>query len=613
MAILPTRLVEIEFTAGVWTDVSAYVVNVNTRRGRNKQTGAFETGTMTVLARNDDRRFDPDYAAGPYYGNLRPNRRIRFRMTYSATTYYVFQGYIDRITQQYSGPNDATVEIVASDMFKLLARTELPVSVYMAEVTADLPVALWRLDEPSGSTTAVDSIGPNHLTASGNVTFGAAGSVVRDPGGAVTFGAYPAFLQRTVTTMPVAATPISLELVYRRAAAGPNALLMGLAAPAGSSPGCWLGVTSTGELFFVVAPAGVTATSTGAGMNDLAAHHIVATWAASGTMKIFVDGVDKTSAPTSSAAATFNPSNELWVGNGDVMAGNADPGTYQMAAIYATDLNATRIGAHNAAMRTPWNGDTTGARLVRIEDLAQVPVGDRATDAGSTTLQSTSLGGTALAYAQKVEETEAGRLFVSRDGKFTFKSRYNADIGSYLTSKATLVDADSGAGLGYTAVTADVDEATIITRATVSRDGSVAITWNDAAAQAEFKLIDETHEGLLHNSDTYSLYYAQWIVNTHKTPVSRVGTLAMQLASNPAAYYLTVLDFELGDRVTYKRTPQNIGAVITTDMRIEAISHATGGGYWTTQLQLSPFGVGEGGWATGVWDTSLWDRAVWGL
>jgi hypothetical protein len=613
MAILPTRILEIEFDAGTWTDVTAYAVSVGTRRGRNRESGAFETGRMVFTLRNDDRRFDPDHAAGPYYGKLRPNRRVRFRATYTLT-FPIFQGYLDRITQNYGGPNDATATFEVSDMFKLLNRVELPASVYTAEVSADAPTHWWRLGEPVGSTVARDK-GSTAADGAyvGTVALGQAGAPVRDPDTAVSLDGAGAHVVIGSAGM-VTGYPYTVELwlkistrstlgnwwFYAQNTAG------GTSAPVGYVTGTDLG--DPGKVRFD----SITSTVR---VDDNAWHHVVlkASAAGAGNQELYIDGVSQgTGTPTTPAGAG------VWLGIPDHPAfsalTNRDwPGMLDEVAIYPTALSFARVGVHNSAGRTPWNGDTPGARLVRIFDLALVPVGDRVIGAGTTTLQATSLGGSALAYAQKVEETEAARLFVAADGRITFLGRQEGDTGTYLTSQATLVDADSGAGRGYRFTSADVDEGTIVTRATVSREGSVALTYGDAAAQAEFKIIDEVHSGLLHNDDAYSLYYAQWIVNTHKTPATRTGTVELALPADPTNMYPDIFGLEIGDRVTYKRKPQNVGAIVSLDMRVEAIEHATGAHYWNTRLQLSPFNLGTSGYGVGVWDSSLWDQAVWGL
>jgi len=613
MATLPTRKLEVEFDAGVWTDITADMVDVQTRRGRNKESGAYEAGTMTFTVRNDTRKYDPDYAAGTYYGKLRPNRRARLRATYSAVTYDLFLGYIDRISQVYGGPNEATAEFQVTDGFKILNRVELPESVYRAEVAATGPVSFWPLDEPDTATVVTDVIGGRNLTVNGVPGFGAAGLVVRDPGAAMTIDSSVGEYLARVDAFPVTGTPLSLELWYQHTPAASTGYLGGFIS-ADEQNGAILQTLSTDVKFTVMringgVPVSGTLTTTGVTINDGSPHHIVGTWAGTGDVKVYVDGVSRGSGSLSVAAGTFTTTTGYTIipsaGAG------ASNGTYQMFAIYNTALDAATVATHNTAGRTPWNGDLPGARLTRIATLAGAT--PTSFDTGVQTLQATDLGGTALDYVQKVEETDAGHLFITADGTLRYLDRVDADTGAYLTSKFTLVDDDSGAGIPYRTTSADVDEARIVTRATTSREGSVAVTYSDATAVAEFQLIDEVHDGLLHDSDAYSLYYSQWVVNTHKTPSSRIGTVTLELTKDPANMYPALLPLELADRVIYKRKPQNTGTTISVDMRVEAISHDTGPHYWRSRLQLSPFNLGEGGWPVFVWDVTRWDQHVWGL
>lgn len=615
MAVLPSRLVDFEFDAGVWTDISADVVDIGTRRGRNRESGAFETGAGVLTLRNDTRKYDPDNTAGTYYGKLRPNRRIRFRGLYNAITYPVMIGYVDRISQVYGGPNAGTAEIDFSDLFKLMNRAELADSVYAAEVAADTPAYWWRLGEPAGSITVLDRIGGRPATRFGTATLGTAGLVTRDSDTAMTQTdqtsgfSLPATGLLTGTQIPV----LSIEAIVRYTGTGSTffslmggaGVLFGMNAATGKAVfQLWSGTTSY-----------AAGSPVGDDLRDGAPHHLVGTWDLT-SLRLYVDGVLVDTQPATNGP--LGSSQELVIGN---LSGGFPSGSYAQGmvgdldevAVYLAVLTGTRIAAHSSASKTPWNGDLPGTRLGRILDLAAVPATDRNLDAGTTTLQSTNLGGDALSYAQKVEQTELGWLFVTRDGQVRFIGREAGVTGAYLTSKATLVDADSGAGIGYReGVGSDVDEGIMVTRATVSRDGSVAVQYYDAAAKAEFGWLDDTREGLLHNSDAYSFSYAQWLVSVYKNPTSRVGTLTIELAADPANNYPAILGLELGDRVTYKRKPQNVGAVISIDMRVEAIAHATSAGYWRTSLQLSPFNL-AGGQPVGVWDVTLWDQCVWGI
>lgn len=83
--MIPPVITEVAFTTDpgstpTWTDISAYVKRSAPVRGRDDEFGDFGPGTNQLTLDNRDRRFDPSYTAGPYYGNLLPMRRLRQRI-----------------------------------------------------------------------------------------------------------------------------------------------------------------------------------------------------------------------------------------------------------------------------------------------------------------------------------------------------------------------------------------------------------------------------------------------------------------------------------------------------------------------------------------------------
>lgn len=624
MAVLPTREFSIEFDTGVWTDVTADMVNVATRRGRNRELGAYETGGGTVVLRNETRKYDPEYAAGPYYGKLRPNRRVRFRAVISGFTYPIFQGYIDRITQNYDGPNGAYTTIDFSDLFKILNKVELPSSVYAAEVRTDTPALWWRFGATAGSTVAVDSSGNNRPgVTTGAPSFGASSLAVRETDTAVLF---PTSLDGIQGVYPAGTFPLTTTATWEWLVSGSSSGFSGNLATVATLGGTPSGieVDKRGDDLLnvtVVNNAGTPIVlQTTIPVFDGTVHHIAVVVTAGSPILIYVDGINRASAVTNfigSMANTVDP----WI----AVANNvAYPPFFNFGvvmtldelALYSTAITPTRVAVHNAAARTPWNGDTVATRAGRVLDLAGVAAADRTIGTGSTSLQSTSLGGSALAYLQKIEETELGHVFVTKDGKIRLIGRQEAEVGAYLSSNATLTDAPVALlEVGYLEGSPkyDVDEDDIIDRATVSRDGSIAITYADAAAIAEFQIVDATFDGLLHDTDTYSADYAAWIVNTHRTPITRVDAVTIALhADSTLVTAQKMLILELVDRVTLRRRPK-VGAAISYDYRVEQIGHSTGGGYWNATLQLTPYNLGAGGYPVFVWDTTKWDQQVWGI
>lgn len=118
-----TLTVEIAFSGPsiVWTDVTAYVRALNTRRGFQHQSGRWNTGAGSMVLNNRDGRFSPWNASSPHVGYVTPWRPVRVRATYSATTYYLFYGYVTNWLEQYPGQLDNTITVTFADEFAKIA------------------------------------------------------------------------------------------------------------------------------------------------------------------------------------------------------------------------------------------------------------------------------------------------------------------------------------------------------------------------------------------------------------------------------------------------------------------------------------------------------------
>lgn len=128
----PNVIVEIAFgytwedPDPTWTDVTPYVLDdLSIDQGRSRELDTFQTGSASFTLVNDDRRFDPWYEDGPYYGLIKPNVPVRINIEWG-TTYTRFRGFIDGWPQTYTpADQEAHVQVNCSDAFKLLAALEL--------------------------------------------------------------------------------------------------------------------------------------------------------------------------------------------------------------------------------------------------------------------------------------------------------------------------------------------------------------------------------------------------------------------------------------------------------------------------------------------------------
>ncbi|CAB4214910.1 hypothetical protein UFOVP1616_55 [uncultured Caudovirales phage] len=103
-------------------NITDEVLQIATRRGRNRLLDTMEAGTATVILKDTDGRWNPANAAGPYYGLLLPNRKISIWATYEGVKYTVFTGFITAFPIGFvNGVGDQSkVVLTCVDGFRLL-------------------------------------------------------------------------------------------------------------------------------------------------------------------------------------------------------------------------------------------------------------------------------------------------------------------------------------------------------------------------------------------------------------------------------------------------------------------------------------------------------------
>ncbi|MBO4272378.1 hypothetical protein [Microbispora triticiradicis] len=126
---LPTIIVEVQFTSGVWTDVSSWLqAPMSIRRGSTRVDSPvirYEPGVATVRLKNSDRRFDPTHLSGPYVSGgvsqVTAMRPLRIRALWGINDVGLFRGYIDVWDIDWIATVHSVVTVTATDAFKILA------------------------------------------------------------------------------------------------------------------------------------------------------------------------------------------------------------------------------------------------------------------------------------------------------------------------------------------------------------------------------------------------------------------------------------------------------------------------------------------------------------
>lgn len=572
----------------VWERIPlADVSSVSTNRGRQRELDNFGAGTCSIVLRNEDRTYDPEYSAGAHFGNILPMRRIRVRSVYD-NTHPVFDGYVEAWNQSYGNPNEATVDVRAVDGFKVLQAKTFSAGLWEAQVLANSPAHWWRLGEAAGSTTLVDSIGGVNATVLNTPTLGTTGLVVGDSDtsltadgdtdGAETSGP-PGVHGFPMTAVAIVSTTQSASgaALSLRDAAGSRIARLGVQ-----------GTGSGGEAFFVCrASDGTQETALSASsVCDGETHLLVGVWDENGTISVYVDGA--ASGTTATVTGAVNATNAVLLCGGGTISGGVVQGIVGVIdelVLFDRALSPAQIADMQVAL-TGADGDTSGERLERTLDLINWPDAERDIDTGVSTLQATAITGSVLAYAQNVEKTEAGLLFMDRDGKVHFVDRTSRNLEPYTVSQETF--GDSGSELEYVEFAYDFEDQTIFNEVQVNRVGGVTAIASDADSIAKFVTRTLTLDGLLHDTDAASLGRAQYELARHKDPVLRITELVVEPQSDPAVLFPAVLALELGDRVTVNRRPQGVGDVISDDYFIEGIAHDVTPLRWRTTFYLSP-------------------------
>lgn len=604
-----------------WTEVTRYVRKsdgISVQRGRLSELDDFAPGTANFTLKNDDRRFDPQHAGGPYFGQLVPGVPVRITADYAGVTYPVFQGFIKGWPQRsLRGNRQSSVPISATDGTRFLAQADLPSSVYAVEVAADDPHVWYRLAETAGASMADSSDSKVDGTYESGTTLLSG----RHPNQWETVPALHLDGEHWGTVVDRAAyitdVPFVVEAIIKIPPLPEN-----IGASIGSQPVfAWQGRGDTGAQvslglgpsshasdgrpFGVSLMPSVSHTaiwSTGARCDDNEPHHIAIRRTAS-VHEVYVDGVAQT---TDTSAGAGVVTNGITIAGSAELANTRVIGDVADVAIHDADIGAARIAAHAAGLHTPWDGDTTGARIGKILDLVGWPATARSLDTGYSLLGPAVLGRKALEALKGIEEAEQGRLFIDRSGNVRFLNRYYTLLDAAgATPQATFT------GQHFGDFDIDYDDELVYTSASASRPGGTTITVSDAAAVGAYGDKAAPNLGRVElRSDAEVRSLVEYRLDRYKAPQHRIGNVAIPLHEHPGSI-VNVLNREIGHRLRFVRNPQGIGSPIQLDEILEGIEHEFTNHEWKATLRLSPVDTRK----YAVWGTSLWDdaEARWGF
>jgi hypothetical protein len=120
-------------------DISSQVLQISTRRGRDRIFEEYNAGTATVRFQDFTGDWNPENVTGPYYGQILPMRQIIITADYEGVGYPIFAGYITNWSWEWAdaAADYAIVTVQCVDAMRLLQLAE--VTTVPLSAAGDLP------------------------------------------------------------------------------------------------------------------------------------------------------------------------------------------------------------------------------------------------------------------------------------------------------------------------------------------------------------------------------------------------------------------------------------------------------------------------------------------
>ena len=228
--------------------------------------------------------------------------------------------------------------------------------------------------------------------------------------------------------------------------------------------------------------------------------------------------------------------------------------------------------ANTSLINASFSSTDSGTLVSNVLDNANVKFGaDRDIETGISTMQSLSgLSENTLSVLQNIERSENGLLFMSKDGKLTFKSRHTT-----FPSTPSATFSDDGSDVPYLRVDYINDDNEIFNIVSLQRISGSTQTVQNTASQGKYLIRTLNRTGLLNNSDSEVLDAANFLLGKFQDALIRFDNLVVDLTEATTGNQNTILDREVGDVVKVELTPPGSGspAQITSNEIIDSISY----------------------------------------
>jgi hypothetical protein len=164
-------IVEVKWDGVNWTNITEDIREMSVRLpSRSRLQAVFQAGSASIVLDNRTRKYDPLYAAGPFFGDLKANRPMRVNFGEGGGPISnVFTGWTDGWSFAYDkSNNDATATITCIDALAKAGFSAIP-----AGTTPTLTAGEYVATRGDALVTAAGSTDITYSAADGYARFGA--------------------------------------------------------------------------------------------------------------------------------------------------------------------------------------------------------------------------------------------------------------------------------------------------------------------------------------------------------------------------------------------------------------------------------------------------------
>lgn len=276
---------------------------------------------------------------------------------------------------------------------------------------------------------------------------------------------------------------------------------------------------------------------------------------------------------------------DIWRGYADSWTITYPNPSYSECVLQATDGLKVLQAYDRAATGAVGAGEDTGARVARILTSASWPASDRVLDTGDSTLQATTLEGSALTEIQLAVDSELGEFYMDKVGRATFRRR-QAILEDTRSATSQAVFDDDGTDHRYAEVELEYDDDQLINAARITRVGGAEQSASDSASITSYLTHVVQRSDLIMETDAAAADWADWVVYQGKDPELRFSAININPRRDDDDLFPVVLAREIGDRITVNRRPPGGGDAITRDVFIRGIEHRGEPHRWHTRFAL---------------------------